>query len=220
MVLGLQCRREILQADDVLAHQTEDRRMEPRMGKALDLVDVVFRGQFARTGPGEIAQGIDILQIFPCQAVVQQVAAFGSRKGGMGLKQDPRADVDFVKRLRHASRIGRHVPAGGIHGARPWHPLRSQRNQNVGPLQVVVLQRRLVDLGIEFRFVLAVRLHRVKVLGTFGESAVENVLAAVLRRIGIVPLLTATTEESGQEQGGQPSFCRKNAHRARSVAEG
>jgi hypothetical protein len=47
---ALQRLRVIRHAHDVLGHQAEDRRMQPRMREALDLVDVVVGDELARAG--------------------------------------------------------------------------------------------------------------------------------------------------------------------------
>jgi hypothetical protein len=74
----------------------------------------------------------------------------------------------------------------------------------VGPLEVVVLQRRLVDLGREGDLVLAVGLHRIEMLGPIGEGGVQDVPAPVRRRIGIVPG-TAAGGEQQNEKAGDPA---------------
>jgi hypothetical protein len=47
-----------LQADDVLAHQAEDRRAELGIGQPLDLVHIIGRHQFARAAVLEIADAV------------------------------------------------------------------------------------------------------------------------------------------------------------------
>jgi hypothetical protein len=59
----------------------------------------------------------------------------------------------------------------------------------------VVLQRRLVDLRGESDLVLAVRLHRIEVLRALGESCIEDVLAALGLRIGVVLLAAAGRQQ-------------------------
>jgi hypothetical protein len=76
-------------------------------------------------------------------------------------------------------------------------------DQLVGPLEVVVLQRRLVDLRREGDLVLAVGLHRIEMLGPVGEGAVKDVPAPVRRRIGIVPGAAAGREQQAEKAGKQ-----------------
>jgi hypothetical protein len=47
---------QVFQADDVVAHQLEHRRMQARVGQALDLIDVVLGGQLAGAGVREVAE--------------------------------------------------------------------------------------------------------------------------------------------------------------------
>jgi hypothetical protein len=63
----------------------------------------------------------------------------------------------------------------------------------------VVLQRRLVNLGGEGDFVLGIGLRRIEVLGAIREGRVENVATGIGGRVGIIPGLTA----GSQEQNGQ-----------------
>ena len=69
-----------------------------------------------------------------------------------------------------------------------------QRDQLIGPLQVVVLQRRLEDLAREERLVDGVGLHRIEVLGLH-ERRVQDVGASLRARIRIVPDLAAAREK-------------------------
>ncbi len=59
----LQARLQFLQPHYVFAHQTDDGRMDLRMGETLDLMDVVGGSQFAGPGLGKIGQGIDALDV-------------------------------------------------------------------------------------------------------------------------------------------------------------
>jgi hypothetical protein len=55
VLLRLQALGEVAEADHVIVHQAEDRRMQARMCQALEAVDIVLGRQFARVAPGEIA---------------------------------------------------------------------------------------------------------------------------------------------------------------------
>ena len=72
------------------------------------------------------------------------------------------------------------------------------RNQRVGAFQVVVLERRLVDLRREGDLVLGVGLHRIEVLGALGESRIKDVLAAFAQRIRIVLFAAAGRKQEAQ----------------------
>src|SRR3954466_6163948 len=107
----------------------------------------------------------------------------------MRLVADARPDADFVNRVLAA-----------LDHARLGYFERAERNELVGPLEVVVLQRRLVDLLGEFRLVLRIGLHRIEVLWTLDEGAIEDALAALGRRIRIVPDFAAAAEKQQADQ--------------------
>jgi hypothetical protein len=98
-----------------------------------------------------------------------------------------------------ATGIGRQFASVAVVEARLRDGLGGGRGQLERSLQVVVLQRRLVDLRREGDLVLAVRLHRVEVFGPVGEGRVENVAAPIRRRIGVVPGAAAGREQQGRE---------------------
>src|SRR5689334_337774 len=107
----------------------------------------------------------------------------------MRLETDARLEVDFVDRELAA-----------LDQARLRSLDRGERDQLVGPLQVVVLERRLVDLAGEDRLVGGVGLHGVEVLRPLREDRIEDVLAALGRRVGIVPDFATAREEQHREE--------------------
>jgi hypothetical protein len=100
--------------------------------------------------------------------------------------------------LRGIGIAGKRPPLG-IDVARLRDRRGGGRHQRVGPLQVVVLQRRLIDLRRKRDLVLAVGLHGVEMLGPFGKGAVENVPAPIRRRIGVVPCAAAGRKQQDQQ---------------------
>ncbi len=71
----------------------------------------------------------------------------------------------------------------------PWpgHRLCSQRNQRVGTLEKMVLQRRLINLPGELDLVRTVGARGIEMLGALGECAVEHIGACLAVWIRIVP---------------------------------
>jgi hypothetical protein len=67
----------------------------------------------------------------------------------------------------------------------------------------VVLQRRFVDLRGEHAFVLAVRLHRIEVLGPLAERRIEDIAAALAGRIGVVLFAAAGGQQQGDDRQGE-----------------
>src|SRR3954469_21490043 len=107
----------------------------------------------------------------------------------MGLILDARADANFVD-----------GEFAALDHARLGHFERGKRDELVGPLQVVVLQRRLVHLLREFRLVLGIRLHRIEVLRPLDERAIEDALPTLGGGIGIVPDFAATAQKQQADQ--------------------
>jgi hypothetical protein len=205
VLLRLEALAVIAEADDVLLHQAEDRRMQARMGQALDAIDVVLGGQLPTVAPAEVGEDVDAGELRGAQGVVGDGRHCATGKGRMRLVTDARLDGDDIIRERDPCRIGviRQRPSLRIQVARLRHRFGGGRDQLVGPLEVVVLQRRLVDLGREGDLVLAVGLHRIEMLGPLGEGAVEDVPAPVRRRIGIVPGTAAGCEQQTENAGNQ-----------------
>jgi hypothetical protein len=109
----------------------------------------------------------------------------------MGLVTGSRLEADFV--------LGnRDLPGLGIGGKRPPRRVEIAHRghgggglglQLIGPLQVVILQRRLVDVAQVDVLVLAVGTGRVEMLGAFLEGGIEDGFAGVGSGIGAVDRL-------------------------------
>ena len=205
------------QADDALAHHAEDRRMQARMRQALDLVDVVVGNQLAAAGHGKVGDGIDAVQLPGVEVAIDRLTLAVRGKRRMRLVADARTNANVVDAARdlRCRCIGWQLAPLGIVVARHRHALAGRRNQRVRSLQIVVLQRRLVDLRSEGDLVLAVRLHRIEVLRTIGERRIEDVLAALGLRIGIVLFAGASREHEQQRQQGEA----REAHGRKSTAK-
>ena len=204
LVLGLERVRELLQPDDVLAHVTEDRRVHPRVRQPLDLVDVVLGGELARAGLREVGERELALDLVFGETEIERLPAGVDGERGVRLVADPRPDADLVlaERHRRRRRVRRQLASRGVEQSSPRHFERRLGDQLVGPLQVVVLERRLVDLLDEAPLVGGVRAPRIERLRPLDERAVEEVLPAVGGRIGIVPLAAAAGERDRGERDG------------------
>ena len=176
--------------------------MQARVRQALDLVDIVVGDQFAAAGLGEIGNHLDAAQFLGVQFAIDRLPGGVGSESRMWLVADARANANVVNAARDLGgrRVGRQLAALGVVIARYRHALTGRRNQRVRPLQIVVLQRRLVNLRGEGDLVLAVRLHRIEVLGAVGEGCIEDVLAALGFRIGVVLLAAAGRQQEQQRQ--------------------
>lgn len=121
--------------------------------------------------------------------MVEELAIRAAGEGGMGLVMDTLSDLDLIDAFRHRlRRRGRRQPPPlGIEKNRLRHPGSRQRRQFVGPLQVMVLQGRFVDLGDELVLVGAIGAHRIQMLWTLGERGIKDIGPGIGGRIGIVP---------------------------------
>src|SRR5471030_3054979 len=91
---------ELLQAYNVLTHQTEHRGMQARVREALYLVDVVIGRQLACSRPGKIRKFPDSPKVFARQSVIEQPPRCVARKCRMRLIEDAGADPDLVDAVR------------------------------------------------------------------------------------------------------------------------
>jgi len=172
------------------------------VGEPLDLVHVIGGHQFARAILLEIAQRKDIVQIPGLKIVIQRPAFIVHRERGMRLIADAGLDAYHVFTIGDEPGIG---PLGqpapfAVKQGRARHLHRAKRNQLVRALEIMVLQRRLVNLRQKYIFVLAVGLHRIEVLGALGKRRVENIGARFGGRIRIIPWRTVAP---GQERNHQ-----------------
>jgi hypothetical protein len=216
----VQCRTELAQADDALGHHAEDRRVQARMRQTLDLVDVVVGDELARAALREVGNRLDRPQLPAVEIAIARLTGLVKRKSRVRLVADAGPDANLVDALgnRCERRIGRQFNALIVVIARHRQRIAGQRNQRVRPLEVVVLQRRLVDLRRKGDLVLAVRLHRVEMLGAIGERRIENVPPALGTRIGIVLLAVAggqQEQQNRQEKAGKKHGPQCNAKSAR-----
>ena len=202
-VLGLERVRELLQPDDVLAHVAEDRRVHARVREPLDLVDVVLGGELARAGLREVRERELALDLVLGKVEIERLPARVDGERRVRLIADPRPDADLVLGERHGRRrrIGRKLLPRSVEQPGPRHLERGLRHELVGPLEVVVLERRLVDLLDEAPFVGGVGARRIERLRPVDERAVEEVLSAIGGRIGIVPFRSAARDGGGERDG-------------------
>ena len=188
---------EFLQPDNALRHRAENRRVQAWVCQSLDFVDVVVGGQFARPRALEISNLLDAAQCVAIQVGVVRLAAFVDGKGRMRLVADAWPDADFV--VAEGDHLGRRIVqqflARRVVIARDGDGLRRRWNQRVGTLQIVVLQRRLVDLPVEDVLILAIGAHGIKMLRTLGECRVQDILPALARRIRVVLLAAACGQQ-------------------------
>ena len=192
--------------------------MQARMREPLDLVCEILRFEFACAACGEVGQHVACGQIAFAQCVITKMAGGVARKRRMRLVQHPALEADFVNggcnvARRHA---GRQAAPFGIQEVRLRDRLGDAGYQCVGALQVVILQRRFVDLRRKSDFVRTVGLHRVEMFGALGERRIEDVLSRIGRRIRVVPHRTAATGEHqrhGQEPPCLQSACEGRTHR-------
>ena len=200
---SLQGFAKLLETDDLVGHHAEDGRVQARMGEPLDLVDVVVGSQLACSRLREIGDLLPSLGDRFAQIKRLTVAVIGKRR--MGLVADTRFQTEFIDTLGDAveRRVGRQLAAFGIQKTRSRHFFERCRNQLIGALQVVVLERRLVDLAGKGDFILGIGLRRVEMLGPVGEGGIENVVLGVGRWVRVVPRLTATGEEDDEQRSGQ-----------------
>ena len=120
----------------------------------------------------------------------------------MRLVAQARKQVETINRVRHriGGRVGRERLARGVQISRLRHLRHGQRHQLIRALEIMVLERRFVDLGEEFGFVLAVGKRRVEVPGPFLEGAVKDILVRVGGGIRIVPGdIVATAQQQCQQ---------------------
>ena len=135
--------------------------MQPRVREALDLVDVVVRGEFPRCQ----RQRVRRFQLFNCFLLEFLIFRY---ECGMRLVLDARPDANLID-----------GEFAAVAHARLGYFERRERDKLVGPLEVVVLQRRLVNLLGEFRLILGIGLHRIEVLRPLDERAVKDAFAAL-----------------------------------------
>ena len=198
----LQGRRQFLEADNVIRHQPQNRRMHPGMRQSLDLMHVVRRHQFTRALLPEITDGVQAAQAFTREVGIHRLARRIHRECRMRLVTDARPDAYHVFAERHAGgrrvlrqRIALRVQVGGL-----GHFGRGIRNQFIRPLEVMILQRRLINVADKRIFVFAVGLHGIKMFGSLGKRRIQDIRPRIRGPVRIVPNAVAA---SSQQQGRQ-----------------
>ena len=159
---------QLLQSDDVLRQMAVDRGIESRMCKAFDLIAVPSC-------------------VIHC-------------KRGMGLEPDAGPDLDLIFAggdLLGGCIRGKQMP-GTIIEAHGGHARSGPRHQLVRSLQIMVLQRRLVDLLNDRPLIACIGTRRVERLGTIDKGAIEDIGTLLGRRIGVVPGVTAATQHEAE----------------------
>src|SRR3954447_18124467 len=129
--------------------------MEARVSQPLDLKNVILRAQFSRTGARKITQLENLRKAFRIQSMIEKVALFVFGKGWMGLVANTWLYGDLIHRMGNLSG-GRGIRQAvsffvEISGFRQL--CGGERNQLVRPFNIMVLQRRLVDLRSELNLV-------------------------------------------------------------------
>jgi hypothetical protein len=205
------------QSHDVFAHEAEHRRMKLRMGKALQLVHVVGCDELARSGVLEIPQRVAFLDVRARERVIPRAPGGIHGERRMRLVKHARLHADRVVAVRDTRSFrafGKLASIFVVVGD-SRHLLRAERDELVRALQIVVLQRRLVNVGDEGVLVLAVRLHGIEVLRPLGERRIENVAAGLRRGVRIVPIRPAARGEQ-RDYGERCERCAESCGKHRS----
>jgi hypothetical protein len=198
------------------------------MRQALDLVDVVLGHQFPRAGFREVAERGDAVKLPRGERLVTVRAVLVPGKGRMRLVINARLDVDVIDAVGDGIARGgiRQAPAGRIEIIRLRDGARRQRNQFIGAFQVMVLQRRLVDLAGELDFVRTVGLCRVEMIGPLLEGGEQYVFAGLSRGwagSGSSPVAATISPTTVRQQPGartRNANCRLPARAFRTGASG
>ena len=138
----------------------------------------------------------------------------------MRLVKDAWPDADFVFAESNARRrrIGRQRFARCVEITHFGHGFGGRRDQFIRPFQIMVLQRRFVNLPGKNAFVLGIGLRRVEVLRPLDKCRVEDVAAAFDGRVRIVPFTAATGDRQqncpGEQMRGTADAARQRAQQA------
>ena len=196
LALGLMLVQGLLQGflvflhpNDVVAHQSHDGRVQLRMGQAFYLIDIVRRGQLAAAASGKIRKRIDPAQIRRAQMQIERLAFGIDGEGGMGLIADTRTNMNLIDRVGHAlrRRIIRQTLPLIVEKLGAGHGGNRRGNQSIWPLQILVLQRRLINLADETIFVGSVGTRRIEMLGSGVKGGKHHIAAQFASGIGAVP---------------------------------
>ena len=134
--------------------------------------------------------------------VVLQLSLRIPGKRRMRLIAHPRLDMYLIHTVGDLfrRRSVRQLPVMFVQIAHRRHCTCRQRHQLIRTFQVMVLQRRRVNLRQKLILVFAIRLRRIQMLGAFGERGIKNRLALVRRRIGIIPQPAVTGGKQYSQQ--------------------
>ena len=179
--------------------------MQSRMGQPLDLVDEVLCRHLAAAAVRKVG---DRTRVVRHLEIVHE--------GRVGLVAHALANADGVfgggDRIRR--RIRRQGLARGVEQPQPRHLGGGAGFEFVRALQIMELQRRFVDLVGEGRFVLAVGLHRIEMLGAIDKGRIQHRRIGALARVRVVPDLAAAGGKRRQQAGQQEPQGRVGMHPA------
>ena len=168
------------------------------MGEPLDLVYVVVGGQLTCRSAESRRSSAVPAHIF---AQIKRLTATVVGERRVRLVADTGLQAEFIDAsamLSSGASAGNSRPAASRkRGCGTSQALPESVHRAV---QVVVLERRLVDLAGEGDFVLGVGLCRVEVLGPVGKGGIKDVAPGLGRRVGIVPGLAATGKAGNEQQ--------------------
>ena len=201
----LQGRGIFFETDNVIRHQTKNRRMQPGVRQPLDLEYIVFCGQLARAATGKIAKLVNLSQILGSQIVIKELPLLIFGECRMRLIANAGADGNFINCISdlHSINIVWQLRTILIEILCHRHLGRCCWNQRIGTFQIMVLQRRFVNLCSQQNFVGTVRLHRIKVFGALGKRTIEDIFPRIGSGIGTIPGITATGGQQNHKRSQQ-----------------
>jgi hypothetical protein len=198
------------EADDTLGHHAENRRMQSGVRQTLDLVNVIVGSEFTRPEQRKVRD--TLTAVGNTLAQIGWLAVGIQRERRMRLVADAGSQGQLIDTFgnRLDRRIIRQGATIGGKVARMRQLLNRGRNQFVRATQVVVLQRRLVDLRGKGDLVLGIGLRRIQVFGPIGEGGVKNLATGIAGAVGrVTNLATGGKANTQQKADGQFSHERE-----------
>ena len=125
------------------------------------------------------------------------------REAGIGVEQDARADLEAVGLLAVGQRLGL------------GHRRGEAGDQLIGPLQVVILEQRVVDVAGDDVLGRGVGHGRIERLGRLVEGGIEHLLVPVGFRVGVVGAAERRQASCQRREHSHP--CRRNHHATRTL---
>ena len=179
----------VLESNDVVGHGRKRRRHYPGRGQAANGIHIVIGHQLARARGGKVSDLVLVRRVFggECVVRVNTLRVLGKRR--VWRKQNAGFDLNVVNRLGNlaAWRIVRQRLACFVKVARCGHCTGGAAYQFVGPLEVVVAVRRLVDLVGVRRLVIGIRARWIQVLGgSPAEGHKQGVGLLRMRWVGVI----------------------------------